>query len=525
MSEHGSASGSLTRRDVLKFGVGAGAVLLAGPKLSLGRAISSGTPTRGGTAQLGVTVDIDPAHLFVNDNANFSWYRLVFDTLTELDHHTGKPNPSLAQSWEFTEGGKVVTLNLRSDVKFQSGRPFGPADVVGVINVTKRPGPWQHQFVVIVESILDASVAGSNSVKLRLANPLSNLFDLFELLPMIDLDIPLSDYASGAKVAGTGPFLFKQWTQGEAVTLAKNPNYWKPGLPYLAGVNVRIIPENPPLVAALQSQQVDLIWDVQPSAVLPLKGKSGLRVLTSDVRGVGQMIGSNVKVPPLDQPLVRQAIAWAMDRQRIVNEVYSGVAFANSVPWAPSNPAWSAAAAHHYSYNPAKANALLAKAGVTGAKVQIAYDSEAPANQAVAQIAQFDLSQIGIDAVLSPYDNATIETIESTGKVPGVYVDGHGLGHLHPATLVNGALAYRAVGGNASNFSTPTYTSLAHNALVAATTAQQTSVYTNLTSYLLEQQFVSDLVNFPRVYAQQTRLVGNYYNINDFIVLDGAYLT
>jgi hypothetical protein len=46
-----------------------------------------------------------------------------------------------------------------------------------------------------------------------------------------------------------------------------------------------------------------------------------------------------------------------------------------------------------------------------------------------------------------------------------------------------------------------------------------------LTAYLLEQQFVSDLVNFPRVYAQQTRLVGNYYNINDFVVLENAYLT
>ena len=102
-----------------------------------------------------------------------------------------------------------------------------------------------------------------------------------------------------------------------------------------------------------------------------------------------------------------------------------------------------------------------------------------------------------MDAALTPYDNATMETIESTGKVPGLYVDGHGLGALHPATLVNGALAYRAVGGNASNFSTPTYTALAHDSLVAGTKSQQTSVYSKLTSYLLEQQFVSDLVNFP----------------------------
>ena len=157
-----------------------------------------------------------------------------------------------------------------------------------MINVTKPTGPWQHQFVKIVESILDASVAGSNSVKLRLANPLSNLFDLFELLPMIDLEIPMSDYASGAKVAGTGPFLFTQWTQGESVTLTKSPNYWKAGLPYLDGVNVRIITQNPPLVAALQSQQVDLIWDVEPSAVVPLKGMSGIRVLTSDVAASAQ---------------------------------------------------------------------------------------------------------------------------------------------------------------------------------------------------------------------------------------------
>ena len=106
------------------------------------------------------------------------------------------------------------------------------------------------------------------------------------------------------------------------------------------------------------------------------------------------MIGSNVKVPPFDQVEVRQAVAWAIDRQRIVNEVYSGIAFANSVPWAPSNPAWSSAVAHYYSYNPAKAKVLFAKAGVTGAaKVQIAYDSETPANLAVAQIAQFDLTQ------------------------------------------------------------------------------------------------------------------------------------
>jgi len=476
-------------------------------------------------AQLGVVPDIDPAHLFVNDNANYPWYLLVFNTLTELDRRTGIPQPSLAESWEFTEGGKVVTLNLRSDVTFQSGRPFGPADVVGVINITKAPGMWQHQFVAIIKSIVDVSAAGSHSVKLRLATPLSNLFDLFTLLPMIDLEIPMSDYASGAKIGGTGPFLFTKWTQGESVVLTKNPKYWKPGLPYLDGVNVKIISEMESLVAALQSHELDLIWDVAPSSVAPLKGNSAINVLASIVRGAGLLIGSNVKVSPLDQVEVRQAIAWAMDRERMVTDVFAGFGVPDSVPWSPSNPAWTQAAANHYSYNLAKSKALLAKAGATGAKLSVAYDSENPAPAAAAQIAQFNLTQVGLDATLRAYDNAEMETIESGAQVPDLYVDTHGLGNLHPATLVNGSLIYRATGGNASGFSTPEYTMLAHDSLVVGTTSAETKVYAELTNYLLEQQFASDLVSYPRVHAQLTRLVGNSYNINDFMIFDTAYIT
>lgn len=514
----------LSRRDFLAAGgatLGA-TLLLPGCKAAVHNKPSSsgGAIPKGGTLHIVQSADISPTSLLSQNNPNFAVCRTVFNTLTEYDHKTLQPAPSLAKSWDVKDGGKTYVLALRDDVKYHSGRPFGPDDVVAVVNLLHQSATTSQ--MKHVAAICDAAKTGPNEVTLTFSEAVSNVFDLFEMMIMVDSE-SYPDLLKGATFNGTGPFTMDSYRPGNGFTLKKNSAYFKPGQPYLDGVEMTVVTQSSSAVAALKSGQAQLALDLAPLDAAALGTMQGFDLVLSDAYDAVYYIGQNVTVKPLDNPQVRQAIAWAIDRDRVLNEVLGKIGFTSSLPWAKSSAAYDAGKAATYKYDVAKAKTLLGTAGATGASVDLYYNAGFAPNGQIAEIVQFGLSQAGLKVTPKPTQAADFLTLLSGKGIPGLFVNVHGFGQMHPATLVKGAFPFNAA-HNAEQFTDAAYAKAANDMWTASDAASASAAYGKANDLLLADQFVTDLVVSAHTYAISTKLQGLAWTMLDYLNLDAAGL-
>jgi peptide/nickel transport system substrate-binding protein len=373
-----------------------------------------------------------------------------------------------------------------------------------------------------VAAICDASKTGSNEVTLKFSEAVNNVFDLFEMMIMVDKE-SYSELTTGAKFIGTGPFTMKNYRPGTGFTLQKNPNYWKSGRPYLDGVQMTVVTQSSSAVAALKSGQAQLALDLAPLDAAALRSTQGFDLVVSDAYDAVYYIGQNVTVRPLDNPQVRQAIAWAIDRERVLEQVLGKIGYTSSLPWAKSSPAFDADKVDTYSYNPSKAKSLLAASGAKGASVDLYYNAGFAPNGQIAEIVQFGLSQAGLKVHPKPTQAADFLTLLSGKGIPGLFVNVHGFGQVHPATLVKGAFPFNAA-KNAEQFSNNSYGHVADEMWTATDPSAAKAAYAKMNDLLLSQQFVTDLVVSAHTYAISTKLQGLAWSMFDYLDLDGAAL-
>jgi peptide/nickel transport system substrate-binding protein len=318
--------------------------------------------------------------------------------------------------------------------------------------------------------------------------------------------------------------MMRSYRPGSGYTLKRNDQYWKNGRPYLEGVEVAVVTQSSSAVASLRSGQSQLALDLAPLDAAALKGSAGFQLVSSDAQDSIFYLGQNVTVPPLTKPEVRQAIAWAIDRDRILTQVLGGIGHTSSLPWPPSSPAFDPTKRDTYHHDPAKAKQLLDKAGAAGASVNIYYNAGFAPNAGIAEIVQFDLTQAGLKVAAKPQQAADFFSLLSGSGVPGLFVNVHGFSQLHPVTLVKGAFPFNAA-GNAERFSSPEYTNLAAKMWTTTDEHAAKAVYAQMNDLLINQQFVTDLVVSSHTYTISTKLHGLAWNMFDYINLDDAYLS
>jgi peptide/nickel transport system substrate-binding protein len=348
------------------------------------------------------------------------------------------------------------------------------------------------------------------------------VFDLFEMMIMVDHET-YPDLLKGSKFIGTGPFVMSNYQPGTGFTLKRNPDYWVPNRPYLDGIDMQVITQSSSAVAALKSGQAQLALDLAPLDAASLGSSEGFKLVQSDAFDAVYYLGQNVSVKPLDNPKVRQAIAWAIDRDRILNQVLGKVGYTSSLPWAKSSPAYDATKRDTYHLDLAKAKSLLSSAGATGASVDIYYNAGFAPNAQIAEIVQFGLTQAGLKVNPKPTQAADFFTLLSGKGIPGLFVNVHGFGQIEPATLVKGAFPFNAA-KNAEQFTSSTYSQLAEQAWTATDPGSAKAAYSKVSDLLLEQQFVTDLVVSAHTYAISSSVQGLGWTMFDYLELDDASL-
>ncbi|GGK45455.1 ABC transporter substrate-binding protein [Nocardia camponoti] len=445
------------------------------------------TPVRGGTLKAAIRTDLVPANILTNTAAVPTVVGLVYESLVRYGKDKFEPEPLLAKSWQLAADGRSISLDLRDDVKFHSGRQFTAKDVEFSIRTYADP-KWSAQLRSTAASVTTFDIVSPTRIVLGLSGPINNIFDLLDTVPILDSET-IDKLGTGDTYIGTGPFKFVQRIPNSQLIFEKNPNYWVPERPYLDRVEVSIIPDAQAIANAVKTGQVAIASELGYRDAENL-GKDGFKVQNLERAEIQQYVGVNVTDPVLADVRVRQAIAYAIDRDRIVAEVYRGAGYATNLPWPKSSPAYDEARNTRYKRDIAKAKELLAAAGKPP-KLPLTF---AQGFQETAQIVQANLAEVGIDVELDPVDAATFVKQLTGQGFRGLWVTDHSWAQFVPSTLTVSAYPFNAR-RNASRYESPAYIAAADGAWQrpVGNGPEAVAAYGKLSDQLLEGLFLIEI--------------------------------
>lgn len=291
----------------------------------------------------------------------FQVCKSFYDTLAEPDKDSGKIVPALAESWSVSDDNLIWTFKLRSGVTFHNGDILTSADVKASYDRlrSEETGSVHFDGIKVVDSI---EAPDDSTVVFSLSAPYAPFLGYIAsgwgaILPKNLID---SDHDFDSEPVGTGPFKFVEWVRDNKVVLAKNENYWMAGLPKVDNVEMYIIPETSVQVQSLMAGQVDVVFIVDTDSVPMLESNPDVRI-EENLTALILVMAMNCERPFLSDIRVRQAINYAIDKQKILDIAYGGGEPINSF-MDRSNAFYNDV--EFYTYNPEKAKALLEEAGV-----------------------------------------------------------------------------------------------------------------------------------------------------------------
>jgi peptide/nickel transport system substrate-binding protein len=314
------------------------------------------------------------------------------------------------------------------------------------------------------------------------------MFDFFEYLGMLDQQ-SLSGPNAQTSSVGTGAFSLVEWVQGDHLTFARNPNYWKAGRPYLDGVQFSITPDLQALVTRFEAGAFDLIKTPPLRDYVRLKADPHYQGVEHPTDGRYFLFGVNVTRPPLDNKQVRQALNWALDRQRSVNSATLGVGTPKTLPWPTTSPAYDAAKDRAYAFDLARARSLLN--GLTFSIDCVLQSGNAELTTA-AQVYQSDLAQVGVTLNIQTVALAAWLDQVNNRKYNGVYASTDSRTALSPLTYYTSTPVFNPTTNN-EGFTSQAYTDLVTAAGVEADPAKQKQIYAQVNDLWLDESFVIPL--------------------------------
>jgi peptide/nickel transport system substrate-binding protein len=272
-------------------------------------------PTPGGSLTVGTESEIegfDPTK-DAWDATGYLYASAVEDPLTAIAAD-GTVHPYLALSVKPNADSTLWTIALRPGVSFSDGEPLN-ADAVKMNLDAQRASFLTGKVLKLVTSV---DKVDDMTVSVKLSAPWT-VFDeqLASETGYVAAPRMLKDPNGFRHPVGTGPFIFKEWVPHNHFTATKNPNYWRKGLPYLDSVEFRPIPDFEARESSLRGGTIDAFHTTDPQTVLDFRDDKSFRAYEQTKGRVEQdfqMI--NTSKPPLNDIRVRQALAYALDRDR-----------------------------------------------------------------------------------------------------------------------------------------------------------------------------------------------------------------
>jgi len=355
--------------------------------------------------------------------ASFRLLELIYEPLVNLDPALNII-PALAESWTFSDDSKTLTMNLRQGVKFHDGSDFTSEDVKASFDriLKEETGAATRSNFLSIDTIETPDdytvVFNLKEADVPILSAMASVNAAIVPSEMIES----GDFAS--KAIGTGPFKLESWVPDEKTLLSANADWWGDG-PFVDGVEIRIIPDEASILAALRAGEIDfaLLNDPLVATLLIDDPKVVLNRVPAIAYHVLQL---NAARPPLDKLEVRQAISCAIDRQEVLDTASLGE---GQVTGPLTIPAFQLPLSEYFCYEKDldKAKELMAQAGMSDGFTlkMIAANAEPPTALSEAQSIQSQLAEIGI--------TVEIESLELS-----VYVDRWLAADFDSAVALNG---------------------------------------------------------------------------------------
>ncbi|MCB9945036.1 MAG: ABC transporter substrate-binding protein [Geminicoccaceae bacterium] len=326
-------------------------------------------------------------------------YANIFEGLTRIDEN-GVVQPALAREWSISEDGLTYTFQLADGVTFQDGAAFDASDVVFTFERAMADDSTNaHKDLFEPVASVAAGDDGS-SVVITLKRPTGQfLFDI-GLGDAVIVD-PASADNNKTMPVGTGPFRFVEWRKGDSVRLQRRDDYW--GEPVgLKSAVFKFIPDPAAAVAAMMAGDVDAFANFpSPESIPQFEADPRFHVEIGSTEGETILAINNAR-PPFNDIRVRRALAYAIDRQAIIDGSEYGYGTPIGSHFAPHHPAYVDLTGR-YPHDVEKAKELLAEAGQSNLKLTIKLPPPPYARRG-GEIIQAQFAQVGISAELIPME-------------------------------------------------------------------------------------------------------------------------
>lgn len=426
--------------------------------------------------------------LLATDAASDEVVRLLFGALVNVDMTTQEARPGLAESWSVAPDQKTWTFKLRPELRWSDGHPLTAGDVVFTWNeVMFNPDFNQLTYDLFRVNGTNFSVSKVDDLTVRVVTPevFAPFLEFFGGVPILPQHIIgpavrarrfLPVYALTTppeRIVGCGPFRVKKVEPGKSIWLERNPEYWAVDssgrrLPYFD--EVEIIPSGKGAAAPMfLNGQGDVfehgrLEDYAPLKAAAANGKCRLVELgpgterdflwfnqNTGTNATGGLVVNPAKLNWFRNKKFRQAISCAIDRDRLVKEVYGGRGEPVLTFVSAENRRWNNPDVPRFGYDPARARTLLAEIGIqdrdgdgvledaAGHQIEFTFHSNTgnPARERCAGLIAEDLRQLGLKVDLRLVDfRSLVDKINTTGDYECMLM-GVGGGGVDPASQVN----------------------------------------------------------------------------------------
>lgn len=489
-------AGRISRREFVRAGSVIGislpvlGAILAACSSGTTSAPSTGAVKKGGRLNMGHQTPSGPMDpILTADLGRLTILGLAGEYLSFSDKDL-KLRPVLAESWSPNSDGSAWTFKIRQGVKFNDGTPMTVDDVVATFNRLADPTLKGNNALSAFSGVLtkgNVTKVDSSTVKFQLDSPNGNFPYLVSSDNYNAIILPASYSGNWDKTfIGTGPWKLKSYSVNDSVSFDRNPNYWDTSnVPPLDGIDIKFYADEQAMILAFQAGSLNVL-----SFFSVRGGQTLLTDPNTTVLGISstehRQVHMRTDQPPFDNNLVRQALAYAIDRQAVITGLFNGKAqLANDHPifklYPSSDPSVS-----QRSLDINKAKGLMAQAGKAAGFNVTLYTEKVQEIPDLAALIQAAGKQIGITIELNITDSGTYYDKYWLDSPLGITDYGH---RGVPNTFLKAPLLGDPKLGkwNAAHFNNPTYDKLVADYVKAIDLPSQKAVTGKIEQLLLDQ--------------------------------------
>ena len=406
-------AGCVSRRRVLSLA--AGAVLAAG-------LAGTGLPVDAAAAELRVRIGsdigvLDPATIFGIENQTVAGH--IYNGLVKYDQATNAIVPDLATEWSVSDDGTAYTFKLRDGVMWHNGYGMLTADDVKFSLERVLDPDTNSRYRGQLAGVASVDAPDPLTVVVKLESPNAGLLNKLTAFNQGWIVSRKAVTEIGAeqyklKPIGTGPFVFDSWTAGSQARIVANPDYFE-GAPAVDSVVFRIIKDETAAAIALENGEIDIFFALQqPPIIDRLRSADSVTVLDRPANHTINLV-MNSTVAPLGDVRVRQAIAYGINRQAIIDGYFKGTKAPGHSVLTSSFPQYTEEVPQ-YPHDPEKAKALLAEAGAEGFTLELVTVGLSPYDQLVVPMAS-DLEKVGIQTKITVLERGAYLQARTKGDI------------------------------------------------------------------------------------------------------------